>query len=147
MGFKFNILPSAISADIDNRAAELVADICEDMAYIGEECVNAARMSGDYTDRTGNLRSSVGYGLIKDGVVVRSSNFEDVKPTADKGHDAGLDFLDELAAKRKGICLAIVAGMEYSAAVQSKGYNVLYSAELLGEKRVNEMIHKLKGEA
>jgi len=37
---------------------------------IGIQCVNEARVNGSYTDRTGNLRSSVGYVILYNGDVV-----------------------------------------------------------------------------
>lgn len=41
----------------------------------GEEFVKIARKKGNYQDRTGNLRSSIGYVIVKDGDIL-TENYE-----------------------------------------------------------------------
>ena len=41
---------------------------------IGERCITEARDNGSYADRTGNLRNSVGYMVLLDGVVQSQGN-------------------------------------------------------------------------
>lgn len=41
----------------------------------GEEFVKIARLEGNYIDHTGNLRSSIGYVIVKDGRIV-GKNFQ-----------------------------------------------------------------------
>lgn len=48
----------------------------------GEKFIEVARRSGSYKDQTGNLRSSIGYIIAKDGEVV-TENFKE----GDKGTD------------------------------------------------------------
>ena len=48
----------------------------------GEKFIEVARRSGSYKDQTGNLRSSIGYIIAKDGEVVTENLKE-----SDKGTD------------------------------------------------------------
>ena len=41
--------------------------IIRNLRYLGEKCINEARDSGSYSDRTGNLRASIGYVLVSNG--------------------------------------------------------------------------------
>jgi hypothetical protein len=90
--------------------------------YVGESFVKNARNSGDYADRTGNLRSSIGYLLLKDGKVIEAA-FEGAQS---EGKQAGQAYASEVASGyNKGYVLIVVAGMSYAAAVESKGRDVL----------------------
>nr|DAS17161.1 MAG TPA: hypothetical protein [Caudoviricetes sp.] len=89
---------------------------------IGERCITEARDNGSYTDRTGNLRNSVGYMVLLDGVEQSQSNINKLNRKQ----------FDTIKAKYpKGLVLIVVAGMNYAAYVEAKGYNVLSSAELI----------------
>lgn len=113
------------------------------LSQVGEQCVNQARSSGSYTDRTGNLRSSVGYVILVDGKIVEMSAFEGVK-NGQKGSSDGKDFARELVSKfPKGIVLIVVAGMKYASAVSARGRDVLDSAEILAEQLVPSMMQRL----
>lgn len=57
------------------NAIEEAIDI---LSRIGEECVSEARTNGKYTDRTGNLRSSIGFAVLRDGKVAKMSSFNKV---------------------------------------------------------------------
>lgn len=114
------------------------------MCYVGERCLTAARKSKSYRDITGNLRSSVGYVVSVDGNVVNGSDFDTVK-TGDKGTMEGYQYACSLVSQfPQGICLIVVAGMDYAAYVTAKGKDVLTSAEQLAEQLVPKMLSKLK---
>jgi hypothetical protein len=124
---------------IERKERVIIRDLC----YVGEKCLNEARTNGGYYDQTGNLRSSIGYVVVVDGEIVQMSNFEQVK-SGRQGSLDGQDFIRQLLIKfPKGICLIVVAGMNYASYVSSKGYNVLDSSELLAEKLVPQMLSKL----
>lgn len=113
------------------------------MSYIGEQVLNAARSTNSYKDQTGNLRSSIGYVIVKDGSVVRASSFEQVKNGSD-GTSKGRSYAESLAARYKnGIALIVVAGMNYAAYVKKRGYDVIDSSELLAEQLVPQMLREL----
>lgn len=116
--------------------------IIQTLNFVGVTCVNEARQNGDYMDQTGNLRSSIGYVVLKDGVVVNKSKFEQVK-SGKEGKRDGASFLTELISENlKGIVLIVVAGMNYAAYVETNR-NVLMSSELLAERLVPQMLKQL----
>lgn len=89
---------------------------------IGERCITEARDNGSYTDRTGHLRSSVGYVVLLDGMVQSQGNI----------NKHNQELIEKIKAKYpKGLVLIVVAGKNYAAYVEAKGYNVLSSAELM----------------
>lgn len=117
------------------------------MSYIGEQVLNAARSTNSYKDQTGNLRSSIGYVIVKDGSVVRASSFEQVKNGSD-GTSKGRSYAESLASRYKnGIALIVVAGMNYAAYVKRRGYDVIDSSELLAEQLVPQMLRELESKA
>ena len=65
---------------------EVERQIIESLCRVGEEAVSLARRphAKDWQDQTGNLRSSVGYVVFKDGVQIRQSAFETVPPKVNR---------------------------------------------------------------
>lgn len=100
------------------------------LQYAGEKFVKDARdglkispsvfPKGDYTDRTANLRSSIGYFVLNNGNIIHS----EIYGTAE-GIAAGRDLLATI--QKSDYQLIGVAGMDYASAVESKGYNVITS--------------------
>ena len=143
MSIKQTTPQSEINRYIDERFERIKKAIIYNLRYIGEACVNAARDSGSYTDRTGNLRSSVGYVIVCDGKIMEASDFDVVKEGG-KGAKEGARFAKEAARQfPEGIVLIVVAGMNYAAYVSARGYDVIDSAELLADKLVPQMLHRL----
>lgn len=109
------------------------------LQYVGEQCIRDARLTGSYTDRTGNLRSSIGYVIVDRGQVVSESAFPAVKNGGD-GAKGGKTYAHELASQMgSGVALIVVAGMNYAQYVQRRGYNVTASAELIAEQLIQKM--------
>ena len=109
------------------------------LQYIGEEFVNKARLSGNYTDRTGNLRSSVGYIILHNGKVV-DRNFEGRRA----GQDAGRKVASQVALQYPtGWVLIGVAGMEYAAYVEAKNYDVI-SGSAPGSSEIKSILSEIK---
>lgn len=112
--------------------------------YVGLECVKEARQNGKYTDRTGNLRSSIGYAILEDGKPIQKSGFERVKATAAEAQGKSEALITRLAATyNTGLVLVVVAGMDYAAYVEARGYNVLNSAETLAKTLVPQILKQL----
>ena len=112
--------------------------------YVGLECVKEARQNGKYTDRTGNLRSSIGYAILEDGKPIQKSGFERVKATAAEAQGQSEALITRLAATyNTGLVLVVVSGMDYAAYVEARGYNVLNSAETLAKTLVPQMLKQL----
>lgn len=111
--------------------------------YIGERCLNAARETNSYKDRTGNLRSSLGYVIVRDGKIVDQSDFE-VVLQGDSGAKSGIQFAKDVARQfPEGIALILVAGMNYAAFVSATGRDVIDSAELLADRLTPQMLKQL----
>jgi hypothetical protein len=123
------LVPKFSKADMQKMIADKVARIelaiLLRLQRIGEQFVTDARLNGTYKDRTGNLRSSIGYVVLKNGEQYSEGAFVQVK-TGIKGTGVGKQILDEAMLKfPKGYVLIVVAGMDYAAAVESKGRDVL----------------------
>ncbi len=113
---------------------KLVKKMIDTLVLVGEKCVTEAKNNGSYQDQTGNLRNSIGYVVLYNGVV--QSQF--VKNEHSK------KLLEELIPKySEGLVLIVVAGMNYATYVEAKNYNVLTSAELLAEQEVPKMLRQL----
>lgn len=129
-----------INASVEAKTKVIVNIFC----YVGEQCIIEARDSGDYTDQTGNLRSSIGYAVVWDGKVVQRDCIDKVKK-GDKGVSEGNDYLSKCIkkARKKGIVLIVTAGMNYAEYVEAKDYNVLSSAELKAGPLVKSLLTRL----
>lgn len=86
-----------------------------------EEFVKIARKKGNYQDRTGNLRSSIGYVIIKDGDIL-TENYEQSTSGTDKqtGIREAKRLVSELASVYSdGWVLVGVAAMPYAVYVEA----------------------------
>ncbi|MBR3830983.1 MAG: hypothetical protein IKJ52_07000 [Muribaculaceae bacterium] len=119
---------------------------------LGMELVNTARESRTYTDRTSNLTNSIGYVVLKKGAIVSHGGEQKGKGENDKeGELEAISLYKKLSQINKyDYSLAIVAGMNYAAYVEAKGYNVLLPAELKANlefrTRMAELIKKTDNE-
>ena len=122
-----HMIGDKINASVEAKQKVIVNTLC----YVGEQCIIEARDNGNYTDQTGNLRSSIGYAVVWDGKVVQRDCIDKVKQ-GDKGVSEGDDYLSKCIKKsrRKGIVLIVTAGMNYAEYVEAKGYNAFSSAFL-----------------
>lgn len=123
-----------IDAFLEAQAIKARNKMVKALAYIGEKCVNAQRNTHSYTDRTGNLRSSVGYIVVANGKIALTSAFETVNGKVGKGDEGsrkGREMAQRLAKQYPNdFILIVVAGMEYAYYVAGRGYDVLDTAEL-----------------
>ncbi|MBA7580505.1 hypothetical protein ES695_01705 [Candidatus Atribacteria bacterium 1244-E10-H5-B2] len=106
---------------IDRFAVNIEQRIIWALAMVGERFVNAARTKRTYKDQTGNLRSSIGYIIARDGNIIQ----ENIEGKAEGRSQAKKIANEVLRENKKGFVLIVVAGMEYAAAVESKGYDVI----------------------
>ncbi len=111
------------------------------LARIGEQFIKNARENGTYTDRTGNLRNSIGYVILVDGQEHLSSF-----PGADGiGKQTGRSIAEEAAQNfPTGIVLIVVAGMGYAAAVESKNYDVLTGSSVIAKEALEQSLQELR---
>ena len=113
--------PGDIDRRIDRFAVSIEQRIIWTLAMVGENFVNEARSTRTYQDQTGNLRSSIGYIIARDGNIIQ----ENIEGKAEGRPQAKKIAEEVLRENRKGFILIVVAGMEYAAAVESKGYDVI----------------------
>lgn len=123
------------------------------LQFLGEKCLIECRTNKTYTDQTGNLTSSMGYVIIANGKLVETTGFNQAVISisggtgtahGSNGGSIGEQLAKEVAARfTTGFALIVVAGMNYAAHVESRGYNVLASAELLAEKELPKMMKAL----
>lgn len=134
------VIEDKVKVSVEAKTKVIVNIFC----YVGEQCIIEARDSGDYTDQTGNLRSSIGYAVVWDGKVVQRDCIDKVKQ-GDKGVSEGNDYLSKCIkkARKKGIVLIVTAGMNYAEYVEAKGCIVLSSAELKAGPLVKSLLTRL----
>lgn len=114
------------------------------LQYLGEKCVAHARSipkEQGFEDQTGNLRSSIGYAVFVDGVAVHTLYNEVGGGTI--GAKAGQELSAKIGERTNGVCLVVTAGMNYALYVESRGRDVIASAEQLAERELPRMLEKL----
>ena len=143
MGIEAEFGSGKITAAVATFQKSLEAATVFVMQALGEDLVKYAREKHNYTDQTGNLTNSMGYVIARKRTPVFYGGFQ-----PGDGKDAGLKVAMEMAAKAgSDFSLIIVAGMDYSAYVEAKGYNVILPAELKAKKDFPEAMRKLTKKA
>lgn len=154
MGIKVNMdikeIRDYIQREVDKRIYQVIASL----QRVGEQVVNEIRTEhiSEWIDRTGNLRSSIGYIISVDGEPFNMSGFAQIDgPDRGTERDPGYNKEDPKEYARslcklypKGIALIVVAGMEYASYVEAmENKTVLAQGEIEARKLVNEMIDHL----
>lgn len=144
-GFRAMFTRGQVAEYMQDWAQGIDNKILKTLQYTGEQFVKTARLNKTYKDDTGNLRSSIGYIILKDGEVVDES-FE----LSEKGTDryTGLSKARETANKiasenPNGWVLIGVAGMEYAAAVEAKNYDVITGAGMKAEALLKRLMNQI----
>ncbi|MCM1219099.1 MAG: hypothetical protein NC548_31845 [Lachnospiraceae bacterium] len=97
------------------------------LAKLAEECVNRIRdrsAEDSWIDHTGNLRSSIGYVIIRNGVPINKGGFRSTQAPDGNGADGqtkGQNYATSLATQFSSspFALIVVAGMEYAMYVEA----------------------------
>ena len=141
MGLRPKFTKLDISKFVGERLVNMEQVIVDRFINIGLQFVRDARIKADFKDRTGNLRSSIGFLVLKDGQVVRE-DFEQSNAGTDKqtGINQGLEFAQQIPELEKGVSLVVVAGMQYAVYVEAMGYDVLTGSSLEAENNLREAI-------
>lgn len=134
-----------IKASLKSQWLEIEKRILNRLVEIGEKCVAIARERGSYGNQTGNLRSSIGYVILKDGEeVTKGASAQFSGPKGD-GSD-GIRMASLMPAKIQalypmGIVLAVFAGMNYAVYVEAIHHkDVVTTAKLLMDKLVHQRL-------
>ncbi|GBU07966.1 hypothetical protein AwDysgo_12970 [Bacteroidales bacterium] len=142
------ITPRFTRADVEKRFQAFLDEIerkqIERLQILGEMCVIHARSvpaGQGFEDQTGNLRSSIGYMVFNDGVAVH--RMYDTVSNGSEGAKTGEALAIKVGEASKGICLIVTAGMNYALYLESKGRDVIASAEHLAQRTLPRMLEKL----
>ena len=131
---------SAFHNEIRERLDKVSFDV---LSRAGEIAVTHARQHGSYKDRTSNLRNSIGYVIMRNGIVV-SGKFQGGKSSS-KAYLYANEVAADVAKKhRNGWVLIVVAGMEYAAYVEALGYDVLSGAGNVMKDYISTTVQQLK---
>lgn len=146
MGIKAQFTQEQLKRRFDAFLAMVKKKQIARMQRLGEMCLIEARNNKGYMMQTGALLSSTGYTIFVDGVVLHSQ-FDAASGAesnaAQNGIKAGQALAEKVGKNTKGVALVVVAGMNYAAYVEAKGYNVLSSAEHLAQRELPRMLEEL----
>lgn len=146
MAIKPNFTKDDVRKRFDAFLNEIEKKQIARLQRLGEMCLVEARTNKGYVMQTGALLSSTGYEVFVDGVAIHSQ-FDAASGAesnaAETGIKSGQSIAETIGKGTKGIALVVVAGMNYAAYVEAKGYNVLSSAEHLAERELPRMLEKL----
>ena len=146
MAIKPNFTKDDVRKRFDAFLNEIEKKQIARLQRLGEMCLVEARTNKGYMMQTGALLSSTGYEVFVDGVAIHSQ-FDAASGAesnaVETGIKSGQSIADSIGKGTKGIALVVVAGMNYAAYVEAKGYNVLSSAEHLAERELPRMLEKL----
>lgn len=116
------------------------------LQYVGEQAVTYARSIPDpehggqgFKDQTANLRSSIGYAVYYNGTQITAS-YEGTP----EGTGEGQNLADRVGRGTSGYALVVTAGMYYAVYVESKGRDVLTSAEQKAGEWLQEQLDDIK---
>lgn len=118
------------------------------LKYLGEELTKYAKEKHNYTDRTGNLTNSIGYAVARGSDIVYFGGAVQQGEGADNALKVAMKMAESLSAS---LTLIIVAGMNYAAYVEARGYNVILPAELKAKtdfpRAMQRLVDKAKRKA
>lgn len=139
-----------VQKDVDAFMERVFRVTLSEISAVALQFVSGARMKapadagpgGSFNDQTGNLRSSIGYIIVYDGKIVKEDFNHGGGPI---GQKEGREFAEYQAALNPtGWVLITVAGMEYAAFVEAKGYDVITGSTLNANSDMNKVWANLK---
>lgn len=151
MGLKPRFSKIDIQKAIEAQKKNIENAIISRLEMVGWEFVKMARektaAQGGFNDQTGNLRSSIGFIVLKNGEPI-TENFEASLKGTDKqgGIKKGKKYIKELSPEfSNGFALIVVAGMEYAAAVENRLHkDVITGSSLIAETNLRNAMARLK---
>ncbi len=131
---------------IEDKMKALDNAILTRLKRIGETFVKNARENGNYTDVTGNLRNSIGYVILRDGEQLFQNFKKAARVRSDtSGVNTGERVALEVASNfPRGYVLIVVAGMNYAAAVESRGKDVITASSITAKNDLAKAIDAIK---
>ena len=108
--------------------------------YLGESLARYAKDNHTYTDQTGNLTNSIAYAVARENKIVTTGGNNQPGEGAETAQKVLQEYVSTLTHTYS---LIVVAGMNYAAYVEAKGYNVILPAELKAKTEFPEVMRKL----
>lgn len=143
MGLTPQFSQADIKAYVDKKLIAYHKAIVMRLRRSGEEFVTLAKEKGEYRDRTGNLRSAPFYIVLYDGVTL----LEDLGSKAEASAKSK-ELIDKLISKfSSGYALICGDGMEYAAAVESMGKDVITGSTQIIEDKLKQALRNMKYKA
>lgn len=147
---KSGLTPLFTKSDI-NRWVKIFTDKAEEKMYTllqaaGEMFVKYARESGKYIDHTGNLRSSIGYVIVRNGSIAYSDfQKQNIGTEGAEGVERAKRLARELAnTYNTGLVLIGLAGMEYAVYVEAmESKDVITAANIKTDEWMRTAIKKV----
>ncbi len=144
MGIRLTTSQNAIRQFFNSAFSIVRMEILIAFAKLGEESVARIRdrsASESWIDRTGNLRSSIGYAVYDHAVKVTESAFATLGNGAE-GSAAGKRMVQDIADEYSNVyALVVVAAMNYADFVEAKeNKDVLASTELWARSVVDKKL-------
>lgn len=123
-------------------------EITKCLVKLGEECIAKIRdrsKEESWIDRTGNLRSSIGYAVYDYGIKQIESAFQIVR-NGNEGSSEGKKMISQLGSEySNAYALVVVAGMNYASYVEAlENKDVLASTELWAKSIVDARLKRAK---
>lgn len=131
------------------KSFEILKDeITKCLVKLGEECIAKIRdrsKEESWIDRTGNLRSSIGYAVYDYGIKQIESAFQIVR-NGNEGSSEGKKMISQLGSEySNAYALVVVAGMNYASNVEAlENKDVLASTELWAKSIVDARLERAK---
>lgn len=138
MGFKAAFTMNDVKAHMDKAKQGFEDSLLDEFRRTGEQFIADARNIRTYQDQTGNLRSSIGYALFKDGQML-----EQTFPGGDVTGSGGTLAKWVANSYKRGYLLVVVAGMFYAQYVEAKSYDVLTGSSYAAETNIKARVAKL----
>lgn len=144
MGIRCATPIEEVDSYLDMVANIVQSEILRALSYLGEQCIRRIRdRTGEesWFDQTGNLRSSIGYGIYDHGKKFIESAFPVIKKGSE-GSQEGKKQLELLASKyAETYALVVVAGMNYADFVEAHdNKDVLATTELWAKAEVKRYL-------
>lgn len=135
--------------NILNESFEILRnEISNSLAKLGVECIGKIRNrpgNKSWIDRTGNLRSSIGFAVYDYGVNQLQSAFKTVLHGSE-GSAEGQKMISQLGREySSAYALVVVAGMNYASHVEAlENKDVLASTELWAKSVIDARLERAK---
>ena len=140
MGIKANFNSGDIEKIHNEFLDRIMSVIDVALKNASSEILKIAKNTNTYTDRTNNLRSSIGYVVYKNGQRIGASFAKSgvgKEGDGSEGLKKGESYATDIAGNYSdGYVIVLVAGMHYAAYVEAKGFDVISGATLQADDEV-----------